>query len=336
MASYTRILSIDGGGIRGIIPGQILISLEKKLQIASGNPDARIADFFDLIAGTSTGGILTCALLCPDRPHNSGRPRFTAAEAVDIYLERGNEIFNVSIWQAIQSLGGLAEEKYSARELEKALRDYFGDIWLSQLLKPCLITAYDLKEQRARFFTQHDSARDNLPDFLVRDVARAASAAPTYFEPPRLRSSIGEAIPLIDGGVFANNPALCAYAEVRAKLSRAGAEGMALLSLGTGYGRKKKFEYNAVKTWGKIEWIKPLIDIMMSGVSETVDFQLKQLFDSAGKPDQYLRINDRLRQADPDMDDASEQNLARLKREGRRIARDFDDKLEAFLPLLMR
>ncbi len=63
----TRILSIDGGGIRGIIPGQILVILEEKLKKATANENARIADYFDLIAGTSTGGILACAYLCPDQ-----------------------------------------------------------------------------------------------------------------------------------------------------------------------------------------------------------------------------------------------------------------------------
>jgi patatin-like phospholipase/acyl hydrolase len=63
----TRILSIDGGGIRGIIPGQILVILEEKLKAKTGNENARIADYFDLIAGTSTGGILTCAYLTPDK-----------------------------------------------------------------------------------------------------------------------------------------------------------------------------------------------------------------------------------------------------------------------------
>ena len=74
MAKYTRILSLDGGGIRGIIAAQVVVSIESKLQQKSGNPDARIADYFDLIAGTSAGGVLTCIYLCPDA-QNPSRPR---------------------------------------------------------------------------------------------------------------------------------------------------------------------------------------------------------------------------------------------------------------------
>ena len=135
-----RILSIDGGGIRGIIPGQILVEFEKELKRRSGNDNTRIADCFDLIAGTSTGGILACIYLCPD-PDNPSRPRFSAQEAVNLYLENGDEIFDIGLWHKITSLGGLADEKYPSDGLEDALEDYLGELRLSQLLKPCLITA---------------------------------------------------------------------------------------------------------------------------------------------------------------------------------------------------
>ncbi len=94
----TRILSIDGGGIRGILPGQILVSLEKILKTLDNNPDAHIADYFDLIAGTSTGGILSCMYLSPDKDRPD-RPRFSAQKAVELYLDRGDEIFDISFWQ---------------------------------------------------------------------------------------------------------------------------------------------------------------------------------------------------------------------------------------------
>src|SRR5690349_18293371 len=100
-----RILSIDGGGIRGIIPGQVLVALENKLQQLSGVPGTRISDAFDLIAGTSTGGILTCLYLCPDA---TGRSKFSASDAVNLYLQNGDNIFDVSVFGSIASIGGLA------------------------------------------------------------------------------------------------------------------------------------------------------------------------------------------------------------------------------------
>ena len=110
-----KILSIDGGGIRGIIPGMILVALEDKLKRESKNPDAAIVDYFDFFAGTSTGGILTCLLLCPSDT-DPLRPRFSAREALDLYLQHGNEIFKMSFFKikyhtacCILSLGRAAE-----------------------------------------------------------------------------------------------------------------------------------------------------------------------------------------------------------------------------------
>lgn len=335
MAELIRILSIDGGGIRGIIPGQVLVSLEQKLKERTGNQDARISDFFDLIAGTSTGGILTCIYLCPNFNGNPTRPRFSAEEAVNLYLERGGQIFDVSLWQRIRSVGGVLDEKYHAKELEKVLKDYFGDLKLSELLKPCLITAYDIEKRCTKFFTQHDAKQIRKQDYYVRDVARATSAAPTYFEAERIKSLTNDPYPLIDGGVFANNPTLCAYAEVRHKFDKKPtAKDMAILSIGTGC-IEKQYSYSKAKNWGAIEWIRPLIDIMMSGVSETVDYQLSQIYDAVGHPEQYLRVNSNLRNAKPEMDDALSENLLALQQDGARIAEEFNNKLDSFASLLV-
>lgn len=336
MAKYTRILSIDGGGIRGIIPGQVLVSLERKLKERTKNEDARIANYFDLIAGTSTGGILTCIYLCPDL---NGKPRFSAEEAVGLYIKRGGEIFETSLWQRISSGGGVLDEKYSAINLEKALREYFGDLKLSDLLKPCLIPAYDIKKRCAKFFTQHDAENDPMHDFYLRDVARATSAAPTYFEVNNVESLTGIFYPSIDGGVFANNPALCAYAEVREKFpNKPVAQDMAILSLGTGYPRKQQYDYSVAKDWGLIEWVKPLLDIIMSGVSETVDYQLSQIFKTIKnpQPNQYLRVNSELVDGSPEMDNASESNLRALAQDGTRLAEEVDQKLDSFVNLLVQ
>jgi patatin-like phospholipase/acyl hydrolase len=346
MSKFIRILSIDGGGIRGIIPGQILVLLEDKLQKRTGNPEARIADFFDLIAGTSTGGILTCIYLCPD-PQNTARPRFTASEAVEFYQQRGKKIFSRTLWQKIRSLWGIIDEKYSAEPLENLLANYFLDLKLSDLLKPCLIPAYDIQKRRAYFFTQHDAKVDKKSDFLVRDVARATSAAPTFFEVAKVTSMGDNFYPFIDGGVFANNPALCAYAEVRTKLKDKLSEAepsagnpevktAVLLSLGSG-NIKEKYDYEKAKDWGMIQWVRPVINITMTGVAETVDFQVKQVFDTLNKPKQYLRINPVIRNNSSMavMDNTSDENLNTLRQFGSEIAQHSSKKLDEFIEFLL-
>ncbi len=330
----TRILSIDGGGIRGIIPGQILVSLEKMLQQKTGKRGLHISDCFDLIAGTSTGGILTCAILAPEKV-GSAKPKFTAQEVVDLYLERGDEIFEIPLMHKIKSGGGILDEKYPADGLEEALQDYFQELWLSDLIKPCLITSYDIKRRRAHFFTQVDAKQTPSRNYRVRDVARATSAAPTYFECARVKSKTNITYPLVDGGTFANNPTLCAYAEVR-DLFKKHATDIAILSLGTGH-TSKSYSYKEAKNWGMAEWIKPVIDIMMAGVSETVDYQIHQIYEAVDKPDQYLRINPSLVGTDvnPDMDDATTENLQALRELGTETAQNYEEQLKKFIDLII-
>jgi patatin-like phospholipase/acyl hydrolase len=196
------------------------------------------------------------------------------------------------------------------------------------------VTAYDIRRRRAHFFTQHDAVERESKDFLVRDVARATSAAPTYFELPRVKSMSKVAYPLVDGGVFANNPTMCAYAEVRTlDLSSDGrakhprAKDMLILSLGTGKTRAP-YAYNEAKDWGKIGWIQPLIEILMTGNSDTVDYQLRKMFDAVDAPDQYVRIDPILGDASPDMDNGSVENLEALREAGTESAENNTEILD--------
>lgn len=308
-----RILAIDGGGIRGILPGIILQQLEIELKKIDAN--SSLIDHFDFFAGTSTGGILTLAYLMPGK---GGRPLLSTEEAVNIYLERGDEIFDTTLWKRIWTLGGVADEKYSAKQLEEALEDNFGERWLSELLKPCIISSYDIRNGKPHFFKQQRAVSDKIYDFKIKDVARATSAAPTYFEPARIKNAISSPFHLIDGGVFVNNPALAAYSEVRGMdfgfVNEPKAEDMMVVSLGTG-SEPSTYEYSQAKDWGAVGWIKPIIEIMMSGNSMTVHYHLDKIFDTVAPSgaNDYYRINPRIVLADSKMDNAKVENMNLLK-----------------------
>lgn len=330
-----KILTIDGGGIRGIIPGQILVALEKKIQKKTGNPEAKLAEYFDFFAGTSTGGILTCICLCPSE-EDPAKARFTAREAVDLYMNHGEEIFSVNIWQKMKAANGYLDEKYKQDALEKYLKNYFGDLKLSELIKPCIIPAYDINRRSSYFFAQHDPAiKGEGRDFLVRDVCRATSAAPTYFETALVKSMSGVTYPLIDGGVFANNPALCAYSEVRNAKDNPTAAEMFMVSIGTG-SVYQSYKYSKAKNWGAVGWIKPLIDIMMAGASETTDYHLSRMFSARSNGNSYIRIQPAsMGNADVDMDNASKQNLAALAEVGIETAENCDGELDRIVDVLL-
>ncbi|MAX79678.1 MAG: patatin [Crocinitomicaceae bacterium] len=340
-----RILSLDGGGIRGILPGTILTYLEEQIRKESKNEKATIGEYFDLIAGTSTGGILSLIYLCPN---DDGTYKFTAKEAVDLYLDQGDDIFDVSFKKKLKSLGGIADEKYDADALEDALKTYLEDTKLSQALKPCLITSYDIRNRKAHFFSSADAATNRIYDYYLRDVARATSAAPTYFEPVRIKSIFGTPHSLIDGGVFANNPALCAYAEARTiefskvlnnseKPDKPKAENMLIVSIGTG-SVEKSYHYKEFKDASLLKWLNPLIDIMMSGNSETVDYQLKQIYETLPKEysEDYYRIQPKINLADSEMDNAELSNLTALHEDGLAAVVQYKDQLDAIAKKLVK
>lgn len=331
------ILCIDGGGIRGIIPGTILQLIEEKIQEKTSNPQARLVDFIDFVAGTSTGGILGCGMLTPD-PLAPERPKFSMEEVVNLYHENGGAIFRKPLGHRLRTLFGVREEKYPNENLKKALKEYFGDTYLSEMLRPCLFTAYDIESRKATFFKWGKACDDISHDFYIRDVAQATAAAPTYFEAALIKSRFGASYPLIDGGVFANNPAMCAYAEVRKcdfdNIEKPTSKDMFMISLGTGC-VKEPFPYDRAKNFGLVQWIKPLIDIMMSGNSETVSHQLEWLFDAGKNQDGFIRIEPDLYEASPDMDDASKKNMDALRDAAIKFVKDNPEKINIVVDKLI-
>jgi uncharacterized protein len=260
-----KILSIDGGGIRGIIPAVVLAEIEKRTK-------RPIASLFDLIAGTSTGGILALGLTVPKSPTAALYP---AEQMAEMYEREGSRIFSRSPLRTVIAVDNLTWRKYSSIGIEQVLLEYFGDSRLRDAATDLLIPSYEL-ERRLPFFFRSAHARQRPDyDFPARDVARAASAAPTYFEPMRLLTAgPDQHYTLIDGGVFANNPAACALVEARTTYPNAA--GYLVVSLGTG-SLARKLQLGLAKYWGTVRWVKPLLDVVFDGVSSTVDYQLHQL-----------------------------------------------------------
>ncbi|HBF19009.1 MAG TPA: patatin, partial [Cryomorphaceae bacterium] len=198
------------------------------------------------------------------------------------------------------------------------------------------------------FFKQHLAKKDMDYDYLIKDVARGTSAAPTYFESADVKSLANNTYTLIDGGVYVNNPALCAYAETRTmtfeqlcpevgdelKAKRPTADDMVIFSLGTA-SSAQKYSYKEIKNWGIVSWIKPLIGVMMSGVSQNVDYQLREIFKTTPTPHHYLRIEPNIYSANPAMDDGSPGNLQKLKEAGEKNAQVYDRELDRMADLLI-
>lgn len=286
-----KILSIDGGGIRGIIPAILLAEIEK----VTGK---KIHELFDFFAGTSTGGILTLLL-------NKPNP-LPASDLIEIYDgSDGKTIFKKNCFTLLNYV--FKGPKYDKKGIEAVLAAKLGNTYLKDMLNPVLITSYETECRNATFFSNYDS---RYKDLYLKDVARATSAAPTYFEPLNIQSK-GT---FIDGGVAANNPAMCAYVEVLKLLKREGidpdSKKIIVVSLGTGTATNS-YCYNEMKHWTPIDWIKgPLISSFFDGNSNTVEYQLKQII----KPDCYYRFQLQLpnEKGSDALDNTDEKNLDKL------------------------
>lgn len=317
-----RILSLDGGGIRGLITAVWLDALEKKL----GGP---VAGRFDLIAGTSTGSILACGL-------SKG---LRAQDIIDLYVKRGREVFPAfrkRIWDRVGRTltQGLSAPKYKPKGLTRALQDVFGQTRFGDLaIKPTLVTSYNTLTRTAVVFKNNKPEHAQLP---VWEICTASSSAPTYF--PAHVMKLGQAAsPLVDGGVVANNPTACAVAEGLA-IQKQRPEGQRIplarfvvASFGTGQATRPITAKDA-KEWGALEWAIPIIDVLFDGASDATDYIARQML----LEDHYFRIQTRLDKAFDDMDNAQEDNLNALINQAQNHldAEGGNQQLEALVKML--
>ena len=304
-----RVLAIDGGGIRGLIPALVLTELERRT-------GRRTYEMFDLIAGTSTGGILACAVCAPDP--------LPASDLVQLYTEEGPKIFDRSLFQRIRSADGLLDEKYDDAALDSALERFLEHKRLAETRPDLIVPSYDTALPGPYFFkTTKAKETPETDDFPLSVVARATSAAPTYFEALEAGDKA-----LVDGGVFATNPAMCALAEVLNREDLRPRD-VVLLSLGCGQ-RTEKHSFDEIKDWGLVGWARPILDVVFDGVSDAVDYQLERVL----SPDRYLRLQVELTLASDDLDDASEENLARLRSQAEDLISARSADLDALLAKL--
>tara|TARA_B100000614_G_scaffold237380_1_gene235560 strand:- start:973 stop:2061 length:1089 start_codon:yes stop_codon:yes gene_type:complete len=323
------ILSVDGGGVRGLIPARVVEDVVRRvgfLRSHMGRPGRPAAhDLFDIFAGTSTGALLTLGLTQP-------KP-LTPTEVAEVYRTRAGVIFPVSRFASVLAMRQVFAEKYDYRPFEGVLRDLFGDGKLSETRSNVLVAAYNTDDRGPFFFKRYLRSATENEDFYLRDVARATTAAPTYFTAAQVTSLAGHTYSLVDGGLVANNPALSAYVEAR-KLFR-DARRYVIVSLGTGRSGRQ-YRHEVIKKWGYLDWVSPVHGVpvtamMWDGQSESVAHALKSL-----PRVEYFRLNADLGSVSEEMDDARPDNIERVERLSRRIIRDNRAELHRLALILAR
>jgi hypothetical protein len=347
-----RILSLDGGGIRGLVSAYMLLEIEKKLKENNKPP---IREYFDMIAGTSTGSILAAGIAL-------GYP---IEELIEIYEKRGLEIFpyqNLFDWGRLKMLFkyGISAPKFSNEGLINVLKkearfqkqdgSYITIKEVGQDGKSpiVLILAFDTMYRNTTFFTNYHMQREGnrwYNKIPLWEICVSSASAPTFFPAYELKhreKSEKEGIeedwsfPHVDGGVTANNPSLCAIA--RAIQLGHKLEDISLLSIGTGQ-NKKPLTFNKIEGWGLIQWGLRISDVFMEGQGEvqsricmelmggtTCRRYLRLQFDlntAFGEPNNYLAQAPILpkkerknfwtkQQIKEAMDDAREDNITQL------------------------
>lgn len=265
-----RILSIDGGGIRGVYPAHVLQCIEERLQID-------LFDTFDMIAGTSTGSIIAAGVATG----------VSAADIVAMYKKHGAGIFRKKRFllpgKKLKRFQPMFDSIYDSQYLNNVLIEVFQDKRLGDIKKPLLLPSTDigngcvhvLKSGYSKEFT-----RDNK--VLVKDAVLASCSAPTYFDPHRLDEYL-----LADGGLWANNPALAAVIDAQKRLGVA-QDDIQILSIGTGHS-KTMYGTNASRKWGLINgWKhKEFISFILSLQSQSALNYLNLML----RPGQIKRVD---------------------------------------------
>lgn len=325
MTRKFKILSIDGGGTRGLIPAKLLMELERELQ--KTEPDKKLYEHFDLICGTSTGAILAIAVAL-------GIP---ASDLVKFYRDHSKTIFPKWYLKVIpRKVRILASSIYSNKPLEKILEKIFTDAnggktpLLNDLKTNVCIPAFNGNDGQINVLkTKHH--KEYLRDYKLpaHQVALSSASAPVYFPPHSFSYSnefgAGKNVNMIDGGIFANNPSLIGLLEATEKLGLSFSE-ISLLSLGTGKGK------HIIKTSWKPKdiwyWLVPrprLLDIILDSQSQITEQYINFLNRACGKSGNdfdYLRIQYDLGGDTIDLNAASKKDLDRLEAIGDELAKN--------------
>jgi patatin-like phospholipase/acyl hydrolase len=256
-----QILSLDGGGLRGIFSAGVLAHLEDDLGV-------RVIDHFDLIAGTSTGGIIALGLGLGMTPR----------QIVEFYVRLGPDVFRDR--SGLRVLRRLARAKYAAAPLRAALKEVFGDRVFGDSSKRLIITSYNLGNDDVYLFrTPHlpHLARDWRERAV--DVAMATAAAPTYLPGFPLNGTR-----LVDGGLWANNPAMVAMTEAVGPLGKP-LDSIRVFSLGTTTDVRRRSR--RLDRGGLVHWASDAVEVLMRAQSTSADKQITHILGA----DNVMRLN---------------------------------------------
>jgi patatin-like phospholipase/acyl hydrolase len=332
-----RVLAIDGGGIRGLVPARVLEDIERRM----GKP---IHECFDLIVGTSTGAILAAGFACP-HPDHPGKARFTASEIVQNYRDLGKVVFPPGIWQSVRQT---VRRKYSSDPLRQTFERMYGKATVQDGLTGLLLLAGDTERRRHLFMRHKGPGIPNDPEdlnFRLSDAVLGAGAAPTFFEPakvfsiPRTPGEEPRRYSLLDAAIYANNPALHGF--MQAWQNKDEKSEVLVVSIGTGYSKKPYLNEDLAR-YMLIDWVNPSKGVPLIAMAE--DSQSSSSIEMMQKAlgNRFIRIEEDInseklpaaKRPSLSIDDASPANMGRIEAFADFVLAEQNAKIEALCDML--
>lgn len=305
-SSLITILSIDGGGVRGIIPATLLDKLEIKTQLS-------IEKLFDFMSGVSTESILVSMLTIPN---SKGLPKYTAKQVIQAYKKSAQEVFLINPLHQILSMNGLIASKYQSTGISEAGDKYFGDIPLFKLLSHVILFGYNTKSKELISFCNWQNCGSDA-HYKVRDIVQGTTAMASILPPKVLKSFANKNnFEIIDASIVLNNPTAMTFIYAKRECSKS--NHYLVLSLGTG--RYAEIT-SQPKNWGFFQWLPDLSRTAIEGETTTatqIIAEFAALMNSNDDGDKlskvlFIRINPELTDYQLDPTDPSLKHLSILE-----------------------
>ena len=262
-----RILSIDGGGTKGVIPAYFL----KKLEYITEKP---ISELFDYIIGTSIGGIMAIGYAIPDKDAN---PAYNSQDMYNLIEDKIDDVMPKDWWSLFKNTGGFFYSKYDRDGLDKLLEELSLNKTLLETTIPISVLTYSIKTFEPKAWSTFKACQTPTEEnAYLSDIAGATSAAPTYFDPKEIRGTNGDLH--IDGGVYAKNPSLVGITEFLLYNPQITKEDLIIVSIGTG---NLEHEVSSHNHYGLYEWLlgdHDLISLFLYSSTVSTTKECKKVF----------------------------------------------------------
>jgi patatin-like phospholipase/acyl hydrolase len=328
-----RILTIDGGGAKGIVPAVILEYIEARIIEITGNPRVHLSDFLDFVAGTAAGSLTSTMLITPNR---HGKPAYSTTEIIEKLFEFSTVYYQKKDWR---SLWGNRGPKYPYEAVNDKHVEVFDHWRMKDLLLPTAIPTYDILNRKPIIFGNDKNSKYN--ELFVKDIVMGGSASPAWIKPTEFRDGIYKNI-VVNGNSIANNPSSIAYIEaiknptLIEKYKKLTPENILLISLGSGISKFQSHTMDNVKRWNRGNWFELVTSMTIQSSTRIEEYKMETLFNTYNCGNNYIRIDPFINLGSSNIMDTSDHNMKDLLQDAKNYINDNKELLNSIALRLLQ